>query len=82
MNDIKLKNATSIHHHLKKIKQAEYMKILTLRTVGNFMILSSVFMIAKTFYLPVSQEIRYSIEAQAKKTYVVADSKVEEDAIY
>lgn len=58
------------------------MKILTLRTIGNFMILSSVFMIAKTFYLPVSQEIRYFIEAQAKKVYVVADSKIEEEAIY
>jgi len=66
--------------HLKKIKEAEYIKILILRTIGNFLILSSVFMVGKTFYQPVQQEIRYFIEKQANKQYFVASSK--EDAVF
>lgn len=66
--------------HLKKTKQAEYVKILILRTIGNFLILSSVFMIGKTFYQPIQQEIKYYIEKQANKQYIVASSK--EDAVF
>lgn len=73
-----LKNATPIHHHIKKQKRREYFKVLILRTIGNFLILSSLFMIGKTFYQPVSQEVRYFIEKQAKKEYVVASDKKEE----
>ncbi|MFA5137031.1 MAG: sortase [Patescibacteria group bacterium] len=73
-----LKNATPIHHHIKKQKRREYFKVLILRTIGNFLILSSLFMIGKTFYQPVSQEVRYFIERQAKKEYVVASDKKEE----
>ena len=65
---------------LKKTKEAEYVKILILRTIGNFLILSSVFMVAKTFYQPVQQEIRYFIEKQANKQYIVVSSK--EEAVF
>jgi len=38
-------------------------------------------MVGKTFYQPVQQEIRFFIEQQAKKEYVVASNK-EEEAMY
>lgn len=50
----------------------DYFITLTLRTIGNFLILSSLFMIGKTFYQPVREEIRYLYDQQTEKTYVVA----------
>jgi hypothetical protein len=64
-----------MQHHLKHIQKAistpEYFKILALRTVGNFLILSSCFMIGKTFYEPIKQEVRYFIDRQTQKEYLV-----------
>ena len=56
----------------KKLPSREYFVILTLRTFGNFLILSSLFFIGKTFYLPVREEVRYFIDQQNHKEYVVA----------
>ncbi len=50
----------------------DFVLTLVLRTVGNFMILSSLFFISKTFYQPIKEEVRYLYEQQTKKTYVVA----------
>ena len=72
-----MKNATSIHHHIKKAKQKDYIRVLILRTLGNFLIFSSLFMVGKTFYLPVRQEIRYLIEQKTEKKYIVATTKEE-----
>ncbi len=49
----------------------EYTKVLILRTIGNFLVFSSIFLIAKTFYLPVREEIRYFIDNLNQKKYVV-----------
>lgn len=79
------------HHklHKKHEKQRqketafEYTKILVIRTIGNFMILSSLFMIAKTFYQPLKEEAKYFLENQVDKQYVVATAetapKIERD---
>jgi len=72
-----LKNATSIHHHIKKVKRNEYISLLTLRTIGNFLILSSLFFIARTLYEPVHQELQFLINQWNKKTYVVATKQEE-----
>jgi len=45
-----------------------------LRTIGNFLILSSLFFIARTLYEPVSQELRYVTDQWRNKIYVVATS--------
>ena len=66
-----------IKGYLYKIKSDEYIKILILRAVGNFLVFSSVFLIAKTFYLPIKEEIRYFIDARLKKTYVVVEKEKE-----
>ena len=72
-----LKNATSIHHHIKKAKRDEYIYLLTLRTIGNFMILTSLFFIARTLYEPVKQETQFLINQWTNKTYVIATKEEE-----
>ncbi len=56
---------TSHHRH-------DYIRVLTMRTIGNFLILSSLFVIGKTFYLPARAEVRYFLDQYHKKNYVVA----------
>ena len=58
--------------HFKKLPSWEFILILFLRTVGNFLILTSLFFIGKTFYQPISEEVKYFVEKQAEKKYVVA----------
>ena len=72
-----LKNATSIHHHIKKAKRDEYLSVLLLRTVGNFLIITSLFFIARTLYEPVRQEVRFLADQWSNKTYVVATPEEE-----
>lgn len=43
-----------------------------MRTFGNFLIYSSLFIIAKTFYQPVAEEVKYFVDQQTQKEYVVA----------
>lgn len=71
----KLKKSHLIRHHIHKAASNEYLRILVLRTIGNFLILSSLFMIGKTFYNPVKEEIRYFADNIIHKKYVVAQKK-------
>ena len=75
MSYTKLSKKYLVRHHLHKIKTNEYLRILILRTLGNFLLFSSIFMIAKTFYLPVREEIRYFIDKKINKTYIVSEKK-------
>lgn len=50
-------------------------KVFILRTVGNILIFSSLFMLGKTFYKPAFEEIRYFIDERMQKKYIVADVK-------
>jgi len=59
----------------------DYIQTLILRTLGNFLIFSSLFYIAKTFYQPVREEVRYLYELKTAKTYVVAAPEEEEKII-
>ncbi|HRN70243.1 MAG TPA: sortase [Candidatus Woesebacteria bacterium] len=56
----------------KRLPSWEYIGILLMRTFGNFLIFSSLFVIAKTFYQPVSEEVKYFVNQQTQKEYVVA----------
>ncbi len=51
-------------------RNAEYIRILILRTIGNFLLFSSLFMIIKTFYLPVAEEVRYLMDKINQKQYI------------
>ncbi len=75
-NATKLKKSHLVKHKLHQLRKNEYFKVLVLRTIGNFLILSSIFMIAKTFYLPAKEEIRYFVERQIKKEYYISAKKV------
>jgi len=76
-NATKLKKSRLIRHHIgrhiHKIASSEYLRILVLRTIGNFLLFSCMFMIGKTFYQPVREEIRYFIDTKIQKKYFVAD---------
>lgn len=78
MSYTKLKRRHLIRHHvarqINKIKTSEYLKVLILRTIGNFLLFSSLFMIGRTFYKPLREEVRYFIDVKFNKQYVVADS--------
>lgn len=70
----------SLHHRLKKaLSTPEYLRIFILRTIGNFLMLSSLFMIAKTFYQPVKAEVRYLIDNYYHKRYVLVDDATPTD---
>lgn len=58
----------------KNITHPDFLRVLILRTIGNFLVLFSLFMIFKTFYQPVREEVRFFIDGLNKKQYVVAES--------
>ncbi len=74
-NASRLSKRLLLKHKLHKISTDEYLKILIMRTIGNFLVLSSVFMIAKTFYLPIKEEVRFFLEKKIGKQYQVIDEK-------
>lgn len=83
MSYTKLKKRHLIRHHvgrhISKITSSEYFRILVLRTIGNFLLFSSLFMIGRTFYKPIREEVRYFIDTKFNKQYIVADAGVPED---
>ena len=78
-----MKNATRIsrkhliRHHISRVTSSEYTRILILRTIGNFLLFASLFMIVKTFWQPVKEELIYFVNVRIQKKYVVADSLTE-----
>lgn len=70
----KLKKSHLIRHKIHKVASSEYLRILVLRTIGNFLLFSSFFLIGKTFYVPLKEEARYFINKSFNKKYVVVDS--------
>ena len=73
-NATKLSQKHLIRHGIHKIKTSEYWRVLILRTIGNFLLFSSLFMIGRTFYKPLKEEVRYFIDTRFNKQYVVADT--------
>lgn len=61
---------------MKKLRghNTEYYRVLVLRTIGNFLVFASLFMILKTFFPPLYEEARFAIGQRYQKQYVVADS--------
>ncbi len=75
MGYTKIKKSHILRHHIHKATSNEYLRVLVLRTIGNFLVLSSLFMIGKTFYLPVREEIKYFVNNTLQKKYIVVNSK-------
>ncbi len=78
-NYTKLPKKHIIKHHLRKIAASEYLRILILRTLGNFLLLSSIFMILKTVYPVVKEEIKYNFNQVIGKKYIVSEQKPQTD---
>ena len=74
INATKLSKKHLIRHHIHRLKTNEYVRILILRTIGNFLLFASLFMIVKTFWQPVKEELIYFINVRIQKKYIVADS--------
>ena len=74
INSTKLSRKHLIRHHINRLKTSEYARILVLRTIGNFLLFCSLFMIVKTFWQPVKEELIYFVNVRIQKKYIVADS--------
>jgi sortase (surface protein transpeptidase) len=61
----------------KDLANPEFNRILLLRTIGNFLVLLSIFLVVKTFYQPVKEEVRFFVERISGKKYVVAEKSEE-----
>ncbi len=73
-NATKLSKKIIINHRLRKITTSEYFRVLILRTIGNFILLSSIFMILKTVYPPLKEEIKYFVNKKIfQKQFKVVD---------
>lgn len=59
---------------MKKIRTKEYYQVFLLRSLGNLLIITSLFFIGKTFYQPIKEEMRYFINQTTAKQYLVANS--------
>lgn len=70
-NYTKLPKKHIIKHHLRKIASSEYFRILILRTIGNFLLFSSIFMILKTAYPVIKEEAKYNFNKIINKKYIV-----------
>jgi len=76
-NATKLSKKHLIRHHIHKITSNEYFRVLMLRTIGNFLFYSSIFIALKTFYPVVKEEIKYFSNQLTNKKYVVSLTKKE-----
>jgi len=60
-------------------KDKEYFKVLILRTIGNFLLFSSIFMIIKTFYQPVREELRFFVDRITNKKYSISNVNINQN---
>jgi LPXTG-site transpeptidase (sortase) family protein len=59
-----------------------YRTILIVRTIGNFIFLFSLFLLIRTFYIPLYLEAKYSLEQYFNKKYVIGtieDKKIQQN---
>src|SRR3989338_4316327 len=57
----------------RALSQPDFITIVTLRTIGNFLVLLALFMTFRTFQKPVVQELKYIVDQISNKKYVLAD---------
>jgi LPXTG-site transpeptidase (sortase) family protein len=72
----KLKKSQMIRHHIRRIASNEYARILILRTIGNFLLITSLFMIIKTFWQPIKEELIYFVDSKIEKKYVIKQDQI------
>ena len=55
------------------IASPDFIRVFVLRTIGNFLVLLAVFLVIKTFWQPVSEELRFFLDEKTGKEYVVSE---------
>jgi sortase A len=55
----------------------DFLTVLSLRTVGNFMVFFSLFLIVKTLFQPAVEELRFFYNDITKRSYTVSETKTE-----
>jgi LPXTG-site transpeptidase (sortase) family protein len=60
------------------LSKREFLRILALRTLGNFLVLFSLYMLSWVFYKPFVEEVKYAYNNIVGKRYVVADQAPED----
>ena len=79
MSYTKLKKSRLIRHHIRKninhLTSSEYFRVLVLHTVGNLLLIFSLFMIVRTYWQPLREEIKFFINTKIQKKYVVSEDK-------
>lgn len=58
---------------LASVPEREYLQTLAIRTAGNFLVLASAFLIIKTVYQPVTEEIVFFLDDIRGVSYVVEE---------
>ncbi len=61
------------------LKDSEFRRIFFLRAIGNFLVLSTLFIVAKTFYLPVSEEVRYLYDSVLSNRYIAGEAGMQKE---
>jgi len=86
MSYTKLKKSHLIRHQIHRLKTNEYVRILILRTIGNFLLFASLFMIVKTFWQPVKEELIYFVNVKIQKKFIVVEESkrlsFDKDSLY
>src|SRR3990167_3191975 len=57
----------------KNSNRPDFVSIVVLRTIGNFLILLALFLTVRTFQNPVIEEFRYFSDKISNKKYILAD---------
>jgi sortase A len=60
---------------MKYLTSKQYRRTLAIRTIGNMLILTSLFFLVKTFYSPAISEFQYLLGRAQNIRYIVADKK-------
>lgn len=68
------------NQYLKRFEDRRFVRIVTLRTLGNWLILLSIFFTVKIFFEPVISEVSYFVNTNLiQKQYIVADPMKEDE---
>ena len=85
-NSTKLSKRHIIRHQIHRVTSSEYFRILILRTIGNFLLFASLFMIVKTFWQPVKEELIYFVNVKIQKKFIVVEESkrlsFDKDSLY
>ncbi len=73
INSERTHNYTSLLKGGHFVSRSEYIRIFLLRTLGNFLLISSLYIIALVFYRPVTEEVRYTFNRMINKHYILAE---------